>query len=268
LLLAWVAVESDLCNGPEQIEVVDLDSGKWLVVHGFRHWEVPGQSRRNHADAWSHITCLVTAQGRGAALAKDLLSEQRGDSSRLSGEGRMETFLGEHGWRDAQDIELSKNAYAGITSPYAGIVESLSAEGNTEDNSVEESFTLHVPSAAAMKLLDLHLRSGKKPEYVDAAGVVRWQDPSLHTRGAGAGVVSRDYFLQGLAQAGLEPVWVLAGEKNVYGRRDLGGGNGFGGCLYHTTVFTVDGGSLKPFGAKTEFRQPSKEQLKALRENR
>lgn len=268
LLLAWVAVESDLCNGPEQIEVVDADSGKWLVVHGFRHWEVPGQSRRNHADAWSHITCLVTAQGCGAALAKDLLSEQRGDSSRLSDEGRMETFLGEHGWCDAQDIELSENAYAGIASPYAGIVESLSAEGNTEDNSVEESFTLHVPSAAAMKLLDLHLRSGQKPEYVDAAGVVRWQDPSLHTRGAGAGVVSRDYFLQRLAQAGLEPVWVLAGEKNVYGGQELGGGNGFGGCLYHTTVFTVDGGSLKPFGAITEFRQPSKEQLKALRENR
>lgn len=268
LLLAWVAVDSDLCNGPEQIELVGPDSGNWLVVHGFRHWKVSGQSRRNHADAWSHITCLVTAQGCGAALAKELLSEHRGDASRLRSDRRMETFLGEHGWRDAHDIKLSKNASAGVASPYAGIVESLSAEGNTEDNSVEESFTLHVPSAAAMKLLDLHLRSGKKPEYVDSAGVVRWQDPSLHTRGAGAGVVSRDYFLQRLAQAGLEPVWVLAGEKNVYAGQDLGGGNGFGGCLYHTTVFTIDSDRLKFFDTKTEFRKPSKEQLRALRENR
>jgi hypothetical protein len=165
-------------------------------------------------------------------------------------------------------IKLAKNASIGIATPYAGIVESLSAEGNTEDNSVEESFTLRVPSAAAMKLLDLRLRSGKKPEYVDAAGVLRWQDPALHTRGAGAGMVSRDYFLDRLAQAGLEPVWILAGEKNVYAGQDLGGGNGFGGRLHHTTVFTVDGGSLKPFGQKTDLLQPSKEQLKALRENR
>jgi hypothetical protein len=118
-----------------------------------------------------------------------------------------------------------------------------------------------------MKLLDLHLRSGRKPEYVDAAGVLRWQDPSLHTRGAGAGVVARDYFLERLAQAGLEPVWILAGEKNVYAGQGLGGGNGFGGRLSHTTVFTVDGGSLKPFGRKADLLKPSKEQLKALREN-
>lgn len=268
LLLTWVAVESDLCNGPGEIEVVSPDSHRWLVVHGFRRWTVPGQSRRNHADAWSRITCLVTHLGTGPALAQELLSEQRGDSSRLSDDGHLETFLGEHGWRDAKDIKLSKNASVSIATPYAGIVESLTAEGNTEDNSIEESFTLHVPSAAAMKLLNLHLRSGKKPEYVDAAGVLRWQDPSLHTRGAGAGVVSRDYFLERLAQAGLDPVWVLAGEKNVYAGQDLGASNGFGGCLCHTTVLTVEGGSLKSFGQKTDFLQPSKEQLKALRENR
>ncbi|WP_244077492.1 hypothetical protein [Aeromonas caviae] len=119
-----------------------------------------------------------------------------------------------------------------------------------------------------MKLLNLRLLSGKKPEYVDDAGVLRWQDPSLHTRGAGAGVVSRDYFLEHLARAGLEPVWVLAGEKNVYAGQGLTGGNGFGGRLYHTTVFTVSDGTLKPVGQKIDFLQPSKEQLKALRKNR
>lgn len=268
LLLAWVAVESDLCNGPEEIEVVSADSSSWLVVHSYRHWEISGQSRRNHVNACSRITCLVTRLGAGPKLAKELLSEQRVDSSRLSDKGSLETFLGEHGWRDGKEIKLSKGTSIGIGTPYAGIVESLTAEGNTEDNSVEESFTLHLPSAAAMTLLELRLRSGKKPEYVDAAGELRWQDPSLHTRGAGAGVVSRDYFIERLAQAGLEPVWILAGEKNVYAGQDSGRSNGFGGRLHHTTVFTVNDGSLKPFGQKTDLLQPNKEQLAALRENR
>lgn len=268
LLLDWVAVGSDLCNGPEEIDVVSTDGSRWLVAHSHRHWTVPGQSRRNHAQAWSHITCLVTRLGAGPALAKNLLSEHRGDSSRLLDDKRLETFLGEHGWRDAKEVELSKDVSIGIATPYVGVVESLTAEGNTEDNSIDESFTLHLPSAAAMKLLDLRLRNGKRPEYVDAAGVLRWQDPSVHTPGAATGVVSRDYFLERLAQARLEPVWVLAGEKNVYAGQELGGGNGFGGRLHHTTVFTMDCGRLMSFGQRTDLLQPSSEQLKALRENR
>jgi hypothetical protein len=267
LLLAWLSVESGLCNGTEDIDVVSPDRCRWLVVQSFRHWKVPGQSRRNHAEAWSHITCLVTRLGGGAALAKDLLREHRGDSSRLLDDEHLETFLGEHGWRDVKDIELSKDASIDIATPFASIVVTLTAEDSTKDNSVDESFTLHLPSAAAIKLLGLRLRSGKRPEYVDAAGILRWQDPSLHASGAATGLVSRDYFLERLAKSGLEPVWVLAGEKNVYAGNNLVGGNGFGGRLHHTTVFTVDGGSLKHFGQKVELLRPTQKQLKALREN-
>ena len=264
LLLVWAEVASDLSNGPEEVEVMSPDGHKWLVVHGLRRWNVPGQSRRNHAEAWSRITCLITRLGDGARLAKDLLSQQRGDASRLSDDGQLEIFLGEHGWRDEKAISLSNNPSIGINTPYACIVESLTAEGNTEDNSIEESFTLSLPSAATMKLLGLRLRNGRTPEYVDAMGILRWQDPSLHTHGAGAGLVSRDYFLQCLTQAGLEPIWILAGEKSVYSGHDVGSNKGFGGRLHHTTVFTVDNRNLKLFGQKTEMYQPSTEQLKAL----
>lgn len=266
LLLAWVHVESDLCDDVGQIEVVSPDGERWLTVYGFRHWTVPGQGRRNHADAWSRISCLVTALGKGPQLAKELLGRQRGDASRLWESGTLLPFLGEHGWRDPQPIELKQNVSAGIKTPYAGIVESLSAEGNSNDNSVDEGFSLCLPSAGIIKVMDLHLRSGKAPEFVDAGGTLRWQDPSLTARGAGAGVASRDYFLSRLASAGLEPVWVLAGEKNVYPGQDFGASlGGFGGCLYHTTTFAMDGGTLTSLGTRTAFHAPSAEQLRLLK---
>lgn len=266
LLLAWVHVESDLCNDVGQLEVINPDGERWLTVYGFRRWTVPGQGRRNHADAWSRITCLVTALGSGPLLAKELLGRQRGDASRLSNSGTLPSFLGEHGWRDPQPIELEQNIDAGITTPYAGIVVSLSAEGNGRDNSVDDGFSLYLPSSGVIKSLDLHLRSGKAPEYVDASGTLRWQDPSLRSRGSGAGVVSHDYFLSKLASVGLEPVWVLAGEKNVYAGRDVGASHGgFGGCLYHTTAFAVEAGVLKSRGTQTEFHAPSAEQLAKLK---
>lgn len=266
LLLAWVHVESDLCNDVGQIEVVSPDAERWLTVYGFRRWTVPGQGRRTHADAWSRISCLVTVFGNGPRLAKELLGRQRGDASRLWESGTLLPFLGEHGWRGPQPIELEANVSAGIETPYAGIVESLSAEGNSNDNSVDEGFALYLPSSGVIKALDLHLRSGKAPEYVDAGGTLRWQDPSLRWRGSGAGVVSCDYFLSKLANAGLEPVWILAGEKNVYAGQDVGVSmGGFGGSLYHTTAFTMEAGVLKSFGTRTEFHAPSAEQLETLK---
>lgn len=266
LLLAWVHVESDLCNDVGQIEVTSPDGERWLTVYGFRRWAVPGQGRRTHADAWSRVSCLVTALGNGSQLAKELLSRQRGDASRLWEGGTLLPFLGEHGWRDPQSIELEPNISAGIKTPYAGIVESLNAEGGGNDNSVDEGFALYLPSSGVIKALDLRLRSGKAPEYVDADGSLRWQDPSLRWRGSGAGVASRDYFVSKLASAGLEPVWVLAGEKNVYAGNDVGVSmGGFGGGLYHTTAFAMEAGVLKSFGTKTEFHAPSSEQLKKLK---
>ncbi len=266
LLLAWVQVESDLCNDFSHIEVIGPDGERWLTVYGFRHWTVPGQRRRNHSDAWSRINCLVTAIGNGPQLATELLARHRGDASRLWDSGSLEPFLGEHGWRDPRPIELVQNISAGIRTPYAGIVESLNAEGNDNDNSVDDGFSLSLPSSGVINLLDLHLRSGKAPEYVDASGTLRWQDPSLRSRGSGAGVVSRDYFLGKLSSAGLEPVWVLAGEKNVYSGQDVGAGmGGFGGRLSHTTALAMEAGVLKSFGTKTEFHAPSAEQLDELK---
>lgn len=266
LLLAWVNVENDLCNDVGQIEVISPDGHRWLTVYGVRHWTAPGQQRRNHADAWSRITCLVTALGKGSQLAKELLAEHRGDASRLREGGSLHAFLGEHGWRDASDIKLERSTGVGIKTPYADIVESLTAEGNGKDNSVDDTFSLQLPSSGVIKVLDLCLRNGKAPEYVDTNGVLRWQDPSLHMRGAGAGVVSRDYFLDKLARAGLEPVWVLAGEKNVYAGQDVGVSHGgFGGGLYHTTAFAMEVGALKSFGTKTEFHAPSADQLEKLK---
>jgi len=266
LLLAWVQVESDLCNDVGQVEVTSPDEERWLTVYGFRRWTLPGQRRRTHADAWSRISCLVTALGNGALLAKELLGQHRGDVSRLYATGNLLPFLGEHGWRNVRPIELENNVSVGIKTPYAGIVESLNAEGGGNDNSVDEGFELHLPSSGVTQVLKLHLRSGKTPEYVDAADILRWQDPSLHWRGSGASVASRDYFVSRLASAGLEPVWVLAGEKNVYAGNDIGTTmGGYGGSLYHTTAFAMEAGVLKSFGTMTEFHKPSAEQLHMLK---
>lgn len=266
VLLAWLSSEHGCCNDVGQIDLCNPDGQKWLTTYSFRHWKVPGQERRSHTDAWSRITCLVTKLGFGAQLAQELLKKHRGDVSRFGECERLECFLGEHGWRDAKEIELETNSSQGIHTPYSGIVAALHAEGNGKDNSIDDTFGLHLPTSGLMKLLGLRLRDGRTPEYTDVQGALRWQDPSLKERGAAAALVSREYFLSMLEKAGLEPVWILAGEKNVYGGQDFGGSRGFGGSLYHTTAYTMDAGTVKMAGTMTERYEPSAEQLEALRD--
>ena len=265
LLLAWVAVESDLGNAVQDIEVQSPDGQKWLVADGFRHWTVPGHSRRNHADAWSRVTCLITRRGDGPTLAAQLSKRQQTDASHLRGDTSVECFLGEHGWREDVDIQLRADPDRGISVPFAEVVNSFAAEGNGEDNSIDESISLQLPSSGIMSALGLRLRSGKVPEYLDSTGIVRWQDPSLRERGPTTGLVSRDFFIERLQEAGYEPVWVLAGEKNVYAGAPLSG-QGFGGSLSHTTLFCLDAGTLTRLETRTAFQPATKEQLRGLRD--
>lgn len=266
VLLAWLGSADGLCNDIGQIDLCSPCGHKWLTTYGFRRWKVSGQERRNHAEAWSRITCLVTKLGSGAQLAEELLTAHRGDVSRFGECESLECFLGEHGWRKARELKLEANPRAGINTPYCGIVARLYAEGNDKDNSIDESFSLHLPTSGLMNLIGLRLRNGITPEYTDVQGVLRWQDPSSKDRGSSASVVSRDYFLSALAKAGLEPVWVLAGEKNVYPGQSLGVTRGFGGRVSHTTVYKMEKELVRVAGTISEFSPPSAEQLLELRD--
>jgi hypothetical protein len=267
LLLAWLWTRSGLANGMEEIAVADKDGQRWLILDCFRHWTVAGQRRRNHADAWSRIRCLVTRKGMGETLAKDLLSQHRGDGQRMPSGGDLDCFLGEHPWRArSQNLGFRRAASEGISVACAGVVSTLTAESVSSDNSIEENFSLHVPAAGLMQLLDIRLRNGSSPNYVDREGAVRFFDPSLQTFGPSAAVVSREYFLDRLTAAGLEPVWVLAGEKNVYSGESISM-KGFGGRLYHTTVVRTEGAELMVAGSVFEELRPSSEDLRVLFEH-
>lgn len=264
LLRAWLQVDTDLVNGPQEIDVRDPRGAEWLVLDSFRQWTAPGQSKRVHADAWSRISALVAPRGSGKELAEELASKHRGDISRLREPERLECFLGEHGWRQpAVKLEPEDSSWSGIRTPHAGLISTLSFESLSSDNSIEDDFTLHLPTAALMQLLRLRLRNGKAPEYVDTAGITRLKDPSVHERGPGAAVISRAFFLEGLERAGLEPVWVIAGEKNVYGGQSPGQ-MGFGGRILHTTAYYLEAGTLRLAKQHREEMAPSSEQLKAI----
>jgi hypothetical protein len=107
--------------------------------------------------------------------------------------------------------------------------------------------------------MGLRLRDGQQPVYVDAKDQVRFFDPSVTLPGYQAALVDRDEFLAMLDREKLAVVWVIAGEKGVFGGHD-----GFGGRMLHTGVYRVGTDGLERHSFHTERERPSAEQLRRL----
>ena len=83
--------------------------------------------------------------------------------------------------------------------------------------------------------MGLRLVNGRALTYAGADGKVRFFDPSAAQPGPQAALVDRDAFLEMLEQEGLVALWIISGEKSVYGGADPA--RGWGGGLAHTFVY-------------------------------
>lgn len=107
----------------------------------------------------------------------------------------------------------------------------------------------------------LRLNDGQKPTFVDATSEVHFFDPSVVEPGYQAALVDRDAFLAMLNREGWAAIWVVAGEKGVFGGKYAD--RGFGGRVLHTRVYTLDAGGFAR-SIHLDREKPSAEQLEGL----
>jgi hypothetical protein len=138
------------------------------------------------------------------------------------------------------------------------------AESNGYDQSLAVTVDARLPRPWLMKALGMRLGDGRTIHYVDGDGCVVFQDPTAEGGFTTTAVVGRTAFLELLTQEKLAAVWLIAGEKNVYGHSP---GNGFGGRRDYVRVAHSVGSSLTMSDRATKLSPPSAEQLKVLQES-
>ena len=129
------------------------------------------------------------------------------------------------------------------------------------DYSVDETVRIELPAPWLAEAMGLRLLDGRKPTFVDSDGKIRFFDPSVVEPGHQAALVDRDAFLAMLDREGLAAIWVVAGEKGVFGGKDAY--RGFGGRVLHTGIYTLEtGGFVRSMHLDRE--KPNAEQLEVL----
>lgn len=267
--LVWRDDLDDLPDGLEALELT-ADGRQWLLLKGFDSWR--GGPEWLNRQVTRFITCFVVRRTDLPAFLTlvDGMFELDHDHL-LEGEERVpfQSYLGEHPWLWREEPNDGWNpAWTPRTQRTAkgvkvrGTTIGYLAEDRSYDQSLAMMIEARIPRPWLMKALDLHLGDGRAFRYVDADGRVVFQDPTAEGGSATAALIDRDAFLGLLTKKKLAAVWLIAGEKNIYGQKP---GDGFGGRRTYARVAHSVGKTLSMNARASTLLTPSAKQLEALR---
>ena len=178
-----------------------------------------------------------------------------------------EQYLGEYPWHpyfdDFRDW-YEPDSWHKSPVPVRRTATSYSCSRSGFDYSVDETIGIQMPMPWIIHGLGLHFTGGRNLMFADASGRVMFFDPSTHNQGNAAALIDRDAFLALLDQEGLEAIWVIAGEKSVYG--GPGPHGGWGGAHAHTRLYRLKSGVVTEVERFSEIEKPTAEQLKEFNE--
>lgn len=263
----WLESDNDIVNNASLIDLRNPKTGgRWLALSGFSCWTSSGvlDGRKElQRETWFRLSCIVVHRSDQAALVDGLRNQLLTDFSSLPQiELHGEFYLGEYPWHpDLEEFDDWRSLEQDERStpvPTRATVARYACERGNYDYSIDRTISVEIPAPWLAKAMDLRLTSGRSPIYVDTSGRDIFYDPSVLDPGPAAALVDRDAFLQMLDREGLSAIWVIAGEKNVYGGPDAG--LGFGGSFRHTAIYQVVGDVFSRDEHK-DWVQPSKSQL-------
>ena len=238
---------------------------RWLCLHAFGSWRQRGlvdDREELERDTWFRLHCVVVKKADQKKLLHDLAKKTMTDPHALPHiELHGDHFLGEYPWHPSVSRFgdwTAPGEWRAPSVPTRATVADYTCERGGYDYSLDETVHVELPAPWLARALGVRLSDGRKLNYVDSNGSVVFYDPSVGELGPQAALVDRAAFLGMLEREGLSAVWVIAGEKNVYG-----GHEAFGGRALHTAVYHLDGEGFKR-QIYWEREHPSLDQLQAL----
>ncbi len=264
--IAWLNSDQDVINDASLIDVVNPKTKqRWLCLHAFASWRqrgMVGGREELERDTWFRLHCVVVKKEDEKKLLCDLSKKTLTDPHGLPHiELHGDYFLGEYPWHPSVNQFgdwTVPGEWRAPAVPTRATVADYMCERSGYDYSLDETVHVELPAPWLASALRIRLSDGRKLNYVGARGNVVFYDPSVSEVGPKAALVDRAAFLAMLEQEGLAAVWVIAGEKNVYGGLDA-----FGGRALHTAVYLLDREGFKR-QIYWEREHPSLGQLQAL----
>ena len=264
--LGWLESEADIINDSSLIHLRDPKMDRWwLALKGFSHWAgwgVHEGSKVMQRETWFRLTCFIVPCSDQAKAINNLRGQIWTSPDSLPRYGPLEDLLlGEHPWNSRLEICDPLNPDSDLAPTGVSMcptVVTYTRERGGYDYSLDRTVGVNMPAPWLAEKMGLRLANGRFPAYVGPDDPKVFYDPSVVEAGPAAALVDRDAFLATLDEHSLTAIWVIAGEKSIYGGRDPG--MGYGGCVKHTAIYFFDGKHLRREYCERR-EEPSEKQL-------
>lgn len=245
--MAWLSSESDIINDSALIDLRNPTTDRrWLALSGSSHWRGYGErggKQEFQRETWFRLTCIVVHRKDQATMIESLRGKILTDPSSFP-EIELHSghyYLGEYHWHpeiDEFDRWSSHDDWQAFAVPIRPTVASYVCEKGGYDLSIDRTISVEMPAPWLSKEMGLRLSSGRSLIFVNPDGRNIFYDTSVVESGPATALIDRDAFLQMLDRQELSAIWVIAGEKSVYGGSEIA--SGFGGRLRHTAIYCLD----------------------------
>jgi len=228
----WMKETSDLPDVKSLIEVTHpQDGSRWLALNGFHIWEQPTPLEEEPFHV-THREMWYLVQGYLVHLSD--IDEVFSWAVQQDFEGRWmpetrelyEVFLGEFFWSPSytyysHPYERTVGWQEGhfnhhMPKPIMPLTELYSNEASGFDCSVDESYTIILPSKLIIERMGLQWK-GVEGSYFNSNGKLVAFDPSVKESGPGVLLVDREAFLSFLSDNNYAVLWTILGEKQLVG---------------------------------------------------
>ncbi|MDQ8180392.1 hypothetical protein [Pelagicoccus sp. SDUM812005] len=217
---------------------------EWLVLNGGWH-ENQKDDADKHAprlDASFYIRTIIVRSEDVDAVKAHLIDPKNKREWMNTPEIGNETFYLEYPWHQTcgdSNWRSSKDSFRPLVPvDYLVPTSTFGLESKSRDHSIEESFSIHVPSLELIEGLGLKHKYGLFGSWQDPEGNTVFRDPSVDEKGPSFALVDRTAFESWLQQNNLAVFWLTYGEKQLWNSRNLK----FHGKLDYRGTFFLEAG--------------------------
>lgn len=268
--VSWLRSNQDILNSVDLIALKNPKTGKsWfpLEIHaGWRQSGFEDGERGMLRQTWFRTNCYLVSKTNKQKLLKSLAERILvGQHDLPDFEFDTEFHLGEYAWHPEvkkRDRWSEKGGWHKLPVPMRPLAFDLYRERSSHDYSIDKTINILLPTPWLIDAMQLQLRGGHLPDFVNQQGETIIFDPSVIEPGNQASLVEKDAFCEMLDQQNMEAVWVIAGEKSVYGGPATT--SGWGGRIDHTGIYHLKDREVCLYSFKTEPQPPEEGQLLAL----
>ncbi|MXP44979.1 NACHT domain-containing protein [Allopontixanthobacter sediminis] len=266
----WLRSKRDILNSVSLVALENPRTGQqWFPLELHAGWRQSGFEDGHRGmlrETWFRTNCYLVSQSDEEALLETLKGRMLiGQHDLPNFEFDTEFHLGEYCWHPAvraRDEWSEIDSWHKLPVPIRPIAFDLLRERSRHDYSIDKTINLMMPTPYLVEKMGLQLRGGHVPDFVDPDGNTVIFDPSVTQPGHEASLVEKTAFCDMLDRESLTAVWVIAGEKAVYGTAHSS--SGYGGRLDHTGIYRLDDRAIVQHHLQVDPKPPAKEQLLQL----